>query len=151
MYGVGAAKLNRYADEFLPIIEAYCQENNLEEKPKPGAVLQTMTAGSSRTDEVLALYNSGQSIPQICEIYGNKQKTVLGHLWKAFLSGNKLRSSDLLTYSSIAPQEQERVLEAFAELGPDYLRPIYDAMNGTVEYDELALLRLHFVSQKQTE
>ncbi len=32
LYGVGATKLENYADEFLPIIQAYCAEKGIEEK-----------------------------------------------------------------------------------------------------------------------
>ncbi len=34
MHGVGQAKVERYADAFLPVIRAYCAENDLAEKPK---------------------------------------------------------------------------------------------------------------------
>ena len=152
MYGVGEAKLNSYADEFLPIIQDYCQENNLEEKQKPGVVTQVISGRRSRSDEVLDLYNNGRSIPQIADKYGTKQKTVLSHLWKAVQAGKEIRKGSLLSLSTLSSEDQQRVLDAFAQHGPDYLRPIYDAMNETVNYDDAALphlgLRLHFVSQK---
>ena len=34
MYGVGRYKLEKYADHFLPLIRAYCRENDLAERPK---------------------------------------------------------------------------------------------------------------------
>jgi ATP-dependent DNA helicase RecQ len=148
MYGVGEAKLNSYAAEFLPIIQDYCQENDLQEKQKPGVMTQVISGQRTRADEILALYNSGQTIPQICDKFDSKQSTVLSHLWKAVQAGKELRKSALRAHSQLSTEDQERVLAAFAELGPDYLRPIYDAMNETIDYDELHLLRLHFVSQK---
>jgi ATP-dependent DNA helicase RecQ len=33
-------------------------------------------------------------------------------------------------------------LAAFAEHGPDYLRPIFDALEGAVSFEELHILRL---------
>ncbi len=148
MYGVGEAKLNSYADDFLPIIQDYCQENDLQEKHKPGLATQPIAGRRTRADEVLDLYNSGQTIPQISDTFGSKQRTVIGHLWKAVQAGKELRKGNLLSLSKLSTEDQQQVLDAFAELGTDYLRPIYEAMNATINYDELDLLRLHFASTK---
>jgi hypothetical protein len=37
---------------------------------------------------------------------------------------------------------QTAVLQKFAELDTDYLRPIFEAFNEEIEYDELHLMRL---------
>jgi ATP-dependent DNA helicase RecQ len=148
IYGVGEAKLNSYADIFLPIIRDYCQENGLEEKRRPHVTVQSVPGTSSRSEEVLELYNNGRTLPELCAQYNVKQSTVLNHLWKAVQSGKELRKSNLLTHSELTEEDQQRVLNAFAELGTDYLRPVYDAMNTAVDYEELHLLRLHSVSQK---
>jgi hypothetical protein len=80
---------------------------------------------------------------------GVKLGTIMGHLWTAVRSNRPLRSDNLLELSQLSPDVQQHVLNAFAELGIDYLRPIYDAMGETVSYDELKILRLHFVLQRQ--
>ncbi|MFN2222439.1 MAG: HRDC domain-containing protein [Candidatus Promineifilaceae bacterium] len=36
IYGVGRYKMEKYASHFLPLIGAYCRENELAERPKPG-------------------------------------------------------------------------------------------------------------------
>ena len=36
-----------------------------------------------RTFEVLNLYNNGRSLPELCQQYNAKQRTILEHLWKA--------------------------------------------------------------------
>jgi ATP-dependent DNA helicase RecQ len=36
-----------------------------------------------------------------------------------------------------------RVLDTFAEHGPERLRPIFDALEGAVSYDELHILRVY--------
>jgi ATP-dependent DNA helicase RecQ len=149
MYGIGEAKVNSYADEFLPVIQTYCRENSLDEKRKPTAVVQSVPGRRNRTDEVLELYNSGKSVPELTAFFGSKQSTVLSHLWKSVQAGKELRKSNLRALSELSSEDQQRVLDAFAESGPDYLRPIYDAMNAAVDYEELHLLRLHFVSQSQ--
>jgi ATP-dependent DNA helicase RecQ len=147
MYGVGEAKLNSYVDEFLPLIIDYCQANGIEEKRKVAVPVQSLSRGTNRTDEVLELFNNGRSIPDICALYNVKQSTIVIHLWKSVQAGKELRQDHLLSLSELAAADQQRVLNAFAELGIERLRPVFDAMNETVSYDELHLLRLHVVCQ----
>jgi hypothetical protein len=39
---------------------------------------------------------------------------------------------------------------AFDEIGPDLLKPIFDALNGSVNYDELRILRLLYLIDRKT-
>jgi len=67
------------------------------------------------------------------------------------MAGNKLtRSSDLLAFSSLTPAQQASVVEAFTELGTDYLKPVFDKLNGTVNYDELKIMRLCHLAERST-
>ena len=147
MYGVGEAKLAKYAHHFLPIIQAHCQAQGITEKQKQTAVTRptTMVPQKSRREEVIEWYNNGRSVPEIAEIYHVKHKTVLDHLWHGVLAGYTLRNSDLCALSHLSSAMQQQVLAAFAQHGVERLRPIYDALNETVSFDELHLLRLHFV------
>ncbi len=148
MYGVGAAKLANFADIFLPIIQNYCVENGVEEIVKTAVSPKKSSSSSAggRSAEVLNLYNNGRSLPELCQQYNVKRSTILGHLWKAVLAGETLRDSSLLAHCDLPPDQQQQALAAFAEHGTEYLRPVYLALNETVDYEELHLLRLHFVS-----
>jgi ATP-dependent DNA helicase RecQ len=150
LYGVGATKLEKYAGEFLPIVDGYCREKGIAEKRKTAVATPTRPRSQkSRTEEVADMFNEGQSIPEIAQIFGVKHSTVISHLWKTVRTGGELRpANDLLASSQLPPEEQERALAAFAELGAEALRPIYDALNETVGYDELHLLRLYFVTNR---
>ncbi len=147
LYGVGEAKLARYADEFLPVIREYCRQNNLTERPRPTAAAAPPPATGGRTEEVATLYNAGRSIDDVAALYGIKPGTVLDHLWKYAGSGQPLRRDGLLNLCQLSPQAQQQVLDTFAELGPNYLRPIFDALNGAVSYDDLKILRLVYISR----
>jgi ATP-dependent DNA helicase RecQ len=148
LYGVGEAKLANFADTFLPIVQNYCAENNVEEvrKSAPTAVSSSSSTPGGRTLEVLNLYNNGRSLPELCQQYNVKRSTIINHLWKAVVAGETLRESNLLEQSTLSPEQQQQALAAFAEHGTEYLRPVYLALNETVDYEELHLLRLHFVS-----
>lgn len=150
MYGVGQAKLEKYAGDLLPIIRDYCIEKGIEEKPKPA--IKTPSPGlvpRSRTEEVANAYNAGYSVPEIAQAQNVRLATVLNHLWKYVQTGRQLRSGNLLELSQLSPEDQQRALAAFAEHGPERLRPVFEALGESISYDELHLLRLHFVSQQQ--
>jgi len=152
MYGVGSAKLEKYADEFLPLIRAYCTEKGIAEQGKTAVTLPTAprpaTANSrSRSDEVVALFNEGHSVPELAAQFGVKERTILGHLWTAVREKRPLRADSLLELSQLSPADQQRALAAFAELGADFLRPVYEALEESISYDELHLLRLVAAAQ----
>ncbi|KAA3657954.1 MAG: DNA helicase RecQ [Chloroflexi bacterium] len=149
MYGVGAAKLEKYADEFLPIIETYCIEHGIAEKPKAGVskpiTPRLKTGLGNRTEEVIFLYNEGHSVPDIMQQYNVKQSTVINHLWKGVVAERELRPSNLLQLTNLTNEQHQQAFAAFTEHGTDRLRPIFDALNETVNFDELHVLRLHFI------
>jgi ATP-dependent DNA helicase RecQ len=155
IYGVGQAKMEKYAAEFLPIIRDYCAANGLEERARvaaastPARRIAASAGGKSRTEEVVELFNQGQSVAELTAVYNVKQSTIVSHLYKGYQAGLPLRASDeLLALVSCSSDLRRRALDAFAEHGPDFLRPIFDAVEEQVSFDDLHLLRLHFVSRQ---
>lgn len=149
IHGVGAYKLEKYAEAFLPVIQAYCEKAEIEEVRKPRRRVRSSSGKGTRREQVVTAYNGGQSIAEIAQELDVKRRTVVNHLWRAAEGGRTLRANGFLRLSQLAAEERERVLETFAEEGTAYLRPVFDALEGTVDYDELALLRLYFVSREQ--
>ena len=45
--------------------------------------------------------------------------------------------------------EQQAAITAFEELGTYYLKPVFDKLNGTLNYDELKILRMLYLISKQ--
>lgn len=155
LYGVGATKLENYAGEFLPIIQAYCAEKGIEEKGVTAVSVGQVRSVSrprsnkSRTEEVADLFNAGQSIPEIADIFSVKHGTILSHLWKTIQNGGELRpADDIIAISQLSAEEQEQVLMAFDHLGAEALGSVYRALGETISYDELHILRLHFVMSR---
>ncbi len=158
--GVGAVKAARYGEVFLDVIRDYCQDHNLAEVPKPdghaarqaapGAASRASSAGGSRTSEVAEAYNAGETIQELMKLYGVGLATILDHLAKHALDGNPLRrGEDLLTLSNLRPEMQQSVLLAYAELGAERLKPIFERLSGAVNYDELKIMRLIFLSKRE--
>ncbi|CAK8721103.1 DNA helicase [Candidatus Electronema halotolerans] len=145
--GVGQVKLDKFGDIFLSVIRPYCQERGLLEQERAPAPAQSSWKGASgpgtRTVLIGEAYNSGASIHHLMEQYQVKAGTILEHLSKYALAGNRLRNGeDLQTLSSASPEEQQAALAAFEELGTAYLKPVFDRLDGRISYDELRLLRL---------
>ena len=152
MHGVGETKLARYAQDFLPILREYCSERGIAEQYPTGHVptpRKQPEGPSARTLEVLALHEQGRTIAQICETFSVKPGTVIHHLWQALQAGRTVRGDTLADQISLPPEQLRRVLDAFAEHGTERLRPVFDALDGSVGYDDLHLVRLYAVLKGQ--
>jgi ATP-dependent DNA helicase RecQ len=145
--GVGQIKLDKFGDIFLSVIRPYCQEHGLLEQERAAVPAQSVWKGASglgmRTVLVGEAYNKGASIDHLTEQHQVKAGTIIEHLSKYALAGNRLRNGqDLQALSSLSPEDQQAALAAFEELGTAYLKPVFDRLDGRVSYDELKLLRL---------
>ncbi|HFC11280.1 MAG TPA: hypothetical protein ENJ56_00450 [Anaerolineae bacterium] len=69
---------------------------------------------------------------------------VISHLKKicATATPNSPPSETLRLQSALTAEDQAAVLAKFVQLGDDALRPIWDAFDDRIPYDELHLLRL---------
>ncbi len=148
MSGMGKVKYERYGADFLTIIKSYCRENKIEEKYK--APMRDKDDAGRRYAAVGEAYNAGESVQDLMNRYGVTADTILNHLARFITAGNPLRSAeDLISLSNLDPDQQMAVFKAFDMLGPDMLKPVYDKLNGAVNYDELKILRLCYLCEKR--
>ncbi len=146
--GVGKVKHERYGNDFLAIIKDYCRSNRIDEKFK--APMREKDDAGRRYVAVGEAYNSGESLENLMARYGVTADTILNHLARFIQAGNPLRSAeDLISLSNLSPDQQMAVFKAFDHMGPDMLKPVYDKLNGTVNYDELRILRLCYLCEKR--
>jgi hypothetical protein len=76
--------------------------------------------------------------------------TILEHLTKYAMAGNTLRNGeDLMSLAAVTPDQRQAVFAAFDELSPTYLKPVFDKLNGTLNYDGLKILRLLYMISRQ--
>ena len=146
VHGVGKAKVEQYADIFLPLIRDFCAANGLSEKLKiapsrPVSVRRT-TIGKSRSEEVGELYAQGQSVDELAATYSVKRQTIISHLGKYSQMGHELPLERLQAESSLELEGQTAVLQTMSDLGPERLSPIFQALDGQVSYEELHLMRV---------
>jgi ATP-dependent DNA helicase RecQ len=155
--GVGQVKLERYGEIFLQIIREYCQPRQLTEKLKTGHRTGRITNTGAeklkinpRHVLVAESYNNGCSITDLIEQYRVQQGTILNYLAKYVQEGNSLRrGTDFLSLLDIPLETQMKALGAFEHFGAEYLKPVFEHLNGQVSYDDLKVLRLHYLSYQK--
>ncbi|HUM70208.1 MAG TPA: RQC domain-containing protein, partial [Chloroflexota bacterium] len=154
IYGIGQRKLETYADLFLPLIQKFCAAHGLAEAPNmPEMRRASRPEGSkpagARAQLAVEMYEKGKPVPDIADELGVKTSTVLKYLVEEVRAGRRLPPDNFRALSTLSPAEQARVLTAFAELGPDFLRPVFDALNETVSFEELHILRLVYLCEQK--
>jgi len=156
IHGVGAVKYDRYGEQFLDLICSYCREHHIESLSKKSSQPKKVKADSDPVSPqkpkkprfmlIAEAFNDGDSIDIIMERYEIKLTTVLDHFLKYLQAGESLRSDELLSFSSVTSDQIEPVLDAFDRVGTDYLKPAHDALDGQIDYDNLKILRVYYLS-----
>jgi len=150
IHGVGKVKCDTYGELFINIITKYCLGNGISE-PRPVKTQakpeKKTTTGPKRYQEVGARYNDGQSIADIMRQYRVKFGTILGHLVQYHADGHALRPDGLREACSLSGDQVSAVLKQFESRGTEFLKPVFAELNGTVDYEELRLLRLYFLNR----
>jgi hypothetical protein len=140
--------LRQYGDAFLDVIKSFCGEHGLVEKSKRTS--RDKSDLGRRYFVVGEAYNAGETVESLMARYQVTIETILGHLTRYLSAGNILRNGeDLSELISATPEQQQATFTAFDELSPTFLKPVYDKLNGTLDYDELKILRvLYMISQQ---
>jgi ATP-dependent DNA helicase RecQ len=152
IHGVGKTRLENYGKDFLSIIADYCKRRKIAEIPKQApmkAAKSTKSAGPRRHEMIAKRFNEGATIESIMDAYKVKMATVLNHLERCHGDGMALNSEGLKRSSSLPHERRELVLKAFGRLGHTYLKPVHQAFNGEIDWDELKICRLLFLSREE--
>ena len=148
--GVGQVKLKQYGEAFLEVIVPYCKKRKLAEKTPERAEkapAREKSESSQRFMVVGEAYNAGESVQSLVDRYNVKLGTILDHLAAYARAGNKLRNgAEFQEWTSTTPEQQKAAFRAFEELGTDYLKPVFERLGGSVNYDELKILRVCYLS-----
>lgn len=151
IYGVGMAKLERYAHEVLPIIRTYCHQHKLQERKKVVAVSMSPRAGlgKKRFEEVGEQFADGMTVEELMAAWGVTRGTILGHIVTYVRADHPLPEARILAESTLAPSLQGRIFTLFDEHGSDALRPAFDALEGKLSWDDLKVLQaVYYLRQK---
>ncbi|WP_066365192.1 DNA helicase RecQ [Neobacillus fumarioli] len=140
--GVGEHKLQKYGQEFIQEIRAFCEEHpdyksELEADSEPLKKPAKKTVGESHL-ETLKLYQSGLSIAEIAKEQGLAISTVETHLLQC------AQQSLEADFTRLIPDEYIPLLEnAVAEAGRERLKPIKELLPEEVSYFMIKLYVYH--------
>jgi ATP-dependent DNA helicase RecQ len=146
--GVGQVKARQYGQAFLEVIGTYCQKHAIPEKVKEKSRRSKDDSGR-RYVAVAEAFNAGESLATLKGRYQVSADTILGHLARYVEAGHSLRhSGEIQALSSATPEQQAAAFAAFDELGTALLKPVFERFNGTLNYDELKILRICYLSRE---
>ncbi len=133
--GIGPVKRERYGRELLEILRPFASSAAMTSEPSQ--ILQTPKTVA------MQMFREGFPIAEVEKRVARSRGTVMEYLqewvqtrdpdeWSSYVQ--RLLSTD--TY--------RQILSAFQSLGTERLRPVYEALSGTVSYDALRVARAVF-------
>lgn len=143
--GVGAKKLEQFAEMFLSAINKFAKENNIS----PVEIRNNAGAKPARTRNVKQKFHTKTrdlllkkiSLERISKNQNLSLSTIINHIEKLIDAGEKL-DFDYLKL----PSDRYRIMkEAFNACGKERLKPVFEYLGGNYSYDELRLVRVLMV------
>jgi ATP-dependent DNA helicase RecQ len=131
--GVGQAKLEKYGEEFIQVIQAYVNEHPeaLEMKDKH----QEKVISASNSEDIpshivtLDMYHKGIGVAEIAKQRGLKPITIQEHLLRCFSEGMDINLDDFI------PTEHEALMiSTIKKVGAQKLKPIKEALPEMIDY-----------------
>ena len=148
--GVGQVKARQYGDGFLTVLTDFCKRHDLKEKPKAAETLRDKNNANRRYVIVGEAYNAGETAEELASRFRVTPGTVLDNLTRYVNAGNRLRGGEgLRSLISVSMDLQQATFNAFDEVGTALLKPIFDKLNGALNYDELKALRMLYLVEKE--
>ena len=115
----------------------------MQEKPKETP--REKSEVGQRTLLVGELYNGGETVQSLVAKYQVTNQTILDHLTRFVQAGNTLRmGDDLEALTNATPDQKQAVFAAFDEVGTILLKPVFERLDGALNYDDLKVLRLMY-------
>ena len=143
--GVGQKKLNDFGNLFLEVINNYLKENNILPEKILGRNhkkrVRYLSKNYQKTKEMIL---KKISIEKIAEIQGLKERRIIYHIEKLIEGEEKIDINYLLP----SKENLETIKSAFEKIGIERLAPIYNYFEGEYSYDEIRLVRIVIMSEK---
>jgi ATP-dependent DNA helicase RecQ len=131
--GVGEKKLADIGERFLFAIAAWRRDH-----PPASMTHRTSAAGNMSKTAAFRLFEQGNSVDEVASKTGKARSTVASYL-EDYVSERKPKSVsswvDDVTYA--------RVLSAAERTQGTFLKPVFEALNGGVSYDDIRVVMKH--------
>jgi ATP-dependent DNA helicase RecQ len=143
--GVGSHKLSQYGERFLAEIQAYRQEQGLQQNTINRVNLSPPSQSPSDTElTTLELYKQGLSIEEIAQKRNIRPTTIIRHL------SDLIEKKQSLDLSQLVPLErQKKIWNVLEIVGDIALTPIRENLGESYSFDEIRLVRAKWRREKQ--
>ena len=123
--GVGASKLENYADEFIAVLKDF-ESTEMENK-------------TDTVDETFQLFKAGMDKQAIAKQRSLTESTVINHLAKLIEQGNLMLSEVI----DLPQQEIDAIQNAILELGDEAkkLKPVFEYLDEKYDYETLRCVK----------
>ncbi|WP_071395963.1 DNA helicase RecQ [Bacillus tuaregi] len=131
--GVGQTKFTKYGQAFINKIEEFVQENDISTvnfQPVQKEV-STSVEPHEEPSHILSyqLYRQGKTIKDIAKERKLTSITVQKHIIRSIQEGNEVNWEELFDSDT-----EKRVIAAIESVGGEKLKPIWEELNGEVDY-----------------
>jgi ATP-dependent DNA helicase RecQ len=149
--GVGAKKLEQYADDFIALILEHhlkyppaepSEANSFQVKSESISSKSKLSKASTQR-ETLAMYENGLDIDEISRDRNLKSATIWTHLVQLVESGYAINCDRL-----VSPERQTVIYEALEAIGGESLRNLFDHLREEYTYDEIKIIRAIWQNEK---
>ncbi len=148
VYGIGERKIKDFSDKILPFIAEYCAGKNLPVNVHVNVAAEAgrsahgkRTAGariSAARHESFAMFRRGAAIQEVAQQVSRSLNTVVEYLVEY------IQDERPETIAPWVPNTvYERVCDVLRETKADRLKPVYVALNESVPYDIIRLVKAH--------
>jgi ATP-dependent DNA helicase RecQ len=142
--GVGDSKLRDFGARFLDVVDEQCRTRELSRDQRPAArpTVEPRLPATSRPnlhrEAAFALFRRGRSVEEAMRQTGRARSTVVEYLAQ-YIQEERPPSIE----AWVAEEVFQRVAAAARQVGTDYLKPLYFALDEKVSYDEIRLVLAH--------
>jgi ATP-dependent DNA helicase RecQ len=139
VHGVGEKKCAEYGHELLDEIGRYCDTQHLErDVAQPASPARPRRAegssGSAAKRRAFELFKQGQSLEAVQQTIDRARSTTIDYLCEHIELEGICDASFWLDEGVC-----QRVQQVATQVGADRMKPIFDALGGTVPYDEIRI------------
>ncbi len=140
--GAGETKLKKYGNIFIKEIKTFVKTNNIKPHIKINQQIQIKVKTSvkkphyyHKTKELLL---KKTPINRIAKNQNLKTATIINHIEKLIDAGEKID----LEYLKLPTDRYKKIKNAFIKIGDEFLKPVFEYLEGEYDYDEIRLVRI---------
>ncbi|KGL63263.1 ATP-dependent DNA helicase RecQ [Polaribacter sp. Hel1_85] len=144
VHGVGEGKARKFGKEFIKLISAYVDENDIL---RPDDLIVKST-GTNSGLKLFIIQNTDKKLPleDIAKSKGLKMSELIKEMEMIIFSGTKLNINYSLD-DLLDEDQQEEIHDYFMDADSDKIQDALDEFDGDYDEEELRLMRIKFINE----